>query len=121
MWLTCGFYEAPTHGKVIHPSILEDACKFDKYTSTRLNQGLMILKYCLFALVLLGWVMTFFGIAFLQSMPLQSVFISMGPSASLGVYLGWYYLRFLHSTPDEPLGDISEDFRLSVLFPQQMA
>ena len=79
------------------------------------------MKYYLFALVLLGWIMTFFGIAFVQSMPLQSVFVSMGPSASLGVYLGWYYLRFLHSTPDEPLGDISEEFRLSVIFPQQMA
>lgn len=57
----------------------------------------------------------------MHSMPLHSVLVSMGPYASSGVYLGWFYLRFLHLTPDEPLGDISEEFKLSVLFPQQMA
>ncbi|OQR98580.1 hypothetical protein ACHHYP_08290 [Achlya hypogyna] len=47
----------------------------------------------------------------------EILIMGAGPYAVSGMYLGWFYLRFLHKNPDGSVGDTSDAFALTVLFP----
>ncbi|KAF0756457.1 hypothetical protein AaE_004620, partial [Aphanomyces astaci] len=47
----------------------------------------------------------------------EILIVGAGPYAVSGLYFGWVYLRFVAKNPDGSVGDESDAFSLTVLFP----
>ncbi|EQC35806.1 hypothetical protein SDRG_06564 [Saprolegnia diclina VS20] len=47
----------------------------------------------------------------------EVLIVGAGPYAVSGLYFGWVYLRFLHKNQDGSVGNTSDAFALTVLFP----
>ncbi|CAK4302783.1 unnamed protein product [Aphanomyces euteiches] len=47
----------------------------------------------------------------------EILIVGAGPYAVSGLYFGWFYLRFLSKNADGSIGDTSDAFSLTILFP----